>query len=56
MISSASSIRRTCSPVPGQSMPAGVSLSDSPEPMPRKPRPGNSSCSVAPNWATTAGW
>ena len=49
-------MRRTCSPVSGQSIPAGDSLSDSPEPIPRKPRPGNSSWSVAPNWATTAGW
>ena len=56
MISSASSMRRTWSPVSGQSMPQGVSLSDSPEPIPRKARPGKSSSSVAANCATTAGW
>ena len=48
-------MRRTCSAVSGQSMPAGDSFSDSPEPIPRKARPGNSSPSVAPNCATTAG-
>ena len=55
MISSASSIRSTCSPTGGQSMPQGDSFSDSPEPMPRNARPGNSSSSVAKNCATTAG-
>ena len=56
MISSASSMRSTCSPTEGQSMPHGVSFSDSPEPMPRKARPGNIDSSVANAWATTAGW
>ena len=55
MISSASSIRSTCSATGGQSMPQGDSFRDSPEPMPRNARPGKSSSTVAANWATTAG-
>src|SRR5829696_8771989 len=56
MISSASSMRLTCSPTAGQSIPQGVSLSDSPEPIPRKARPGNSASSVMNACAVTAGW
>ncbi len=39
----------------GHSIPQGVSFSDSPEPMPRKARPGFCSSSVANACATTAG-
>jgi hypothetical protein len=56
MISSASSMRAICSPAEGQSIPQGDSLSASPEPTPRNARPGQSSSTVATNWATVAGW
>jgi hypothetical protein len=55
MIWSASSVRRSCSAVSGQSMPAGTSFMASLEPAPRKARPGNITSSVASCWATTTG-
>jgi len=48
-------MRLTCSATGGQSIPQGLSLSASPDPIPRKARPGNISSSVANAWATTAG-
>ena len=55
MISSASCMRLTCSPGSGQSIPAGDSLSDSPEPIPMNALPGLSSSSVANACATITG-
>ena len=55
MISSASPMRATWTPGSGQSAPVGVSFRASPEPMPRKARPGNISSSVANAWATITG-
>jgi len=56
MIASASVIDASCPSPSGQSAPTGDSFSDSPEPKPRKTRPGNISSSVANPCATSAGW
>jgi hypothetical protein len=48
-------MRLTCSPTGGQSIPAGLSLRDSPEPIPMNARPGNISSSVAKACATMTG-
>ena len=48
-------MRSTCSAGDGHSAPSGDSLSDSPEPMPRNGRPGNSASSVAHAWAMSTG-
>ena len=55
MIVSASAVRRSCSAVSGQSMPAGTSFIASLEPTPRNARPGNIASSVATCCATTTG-
>jgi hypothetical protein len=55
MIVRASSVRRSCSPVSGHSIPAGTSFIASLEPTPRNARPGNIVSSVASCWATTTG-
>ena len=55
-MSSASSMRATCSLGDGQGSPTGTSLSASPEPMPRNMRPGNSRSSVAHACAIRPGW
>jgi len=55
-MSSASSMRSTCSATSGQSIPVGVSFSASPDPIPRNARPAYISSSVANACATIAGW